>query len=299
MSIPSHRKIWSGLVTQSDDARVGILGIPFDSATSFRKGAALAPERIRSITPHIAPFTEEGQSLETIAIHDYGDVESDLNWERYFDSVCQGASQALKHDFAIFLGGDHSVTIPLVQAFSEDDASNFGIIHIDSHTDLMDSFDGHRWSHACTGRRNLEYSNIVPEHYAFIGIRSWLQEELDFLKANPSVQVHSARSVFQQGISEIAKQVIRQFEGVGRIYLTLDIDCLDPAYAPGTGTPEAGGLSTRELLELLRLLMETLPIQAMDIVEVSPPLDSADITSMAAIKVVYEMLGFLNVQKLR
>lgn len=293
MTKPSHRKIWSGLATQLDNAGVGILGIPFDGATSFRKGAALAPERIRSITPHIAPFTEEGQSLETITIHDYGDVESDLNWERYFDSVRQGALQALKHEFAIFLGGDHSITIPLVQAFSEDDASDFGIIHIDSHTDLMDSFDGHRWSHACTGRRNLEYGNIAPEHYAFIGIRSWLQEELDFLKANPGVQVHSARSVFRQGISEIAKQVIQQFEGVGRIYLTLDIDCLDPAYAPGTGTPEAGGLSTRELLELLRLLMEALPIQAMDIVEVSPPLDSADITSMAAIKIIYEMLGFL------
>lgn len=293
MSVPSHRQIWSGLATQSDDARVGILGIPFDSATSFRKGAALAPERIRSITPHIAPFTEEGQLLKAIDIYDYGDIAPDLNWERYFDSVRQKALKVLEHDFAIFLGGDHSITIPLVEAFSESNASGFGIIHIDSHTDLMDSFEGHRWSHACTGRRNLEYSNIAPEHYAFIGIRSWLQEELDFLKDNPGVQVHSARRVFQQGIARIAEQVIQQFEGVGRIYLTLDIDCLDPAYAPGTGTPEAGGLSTRELLALLRLLFDALPIQVMDIVEVSPPLDSADITSMAAIKIIYETLGFL------
>ena len=293
MTTPSHRQIWSGLATQSDAAPVGILGIPFDSATSFRRGAALAPERIRSITPHSAPFTEEGQSLQAISIYDYGDVAPDLSWIRYFDTVRQKALQVLSHDFSIFIGGDHSVTIPLVEAFSDHNSSHFGIIHIDSHTDLMDSFDGSRWSHACTGRRNLEYSNIAPEHYAFIAIRSWLQEELDFLKANPGIQVHTARAVYREGVGKIAEQVIQQFDGVGRIYLTLDIDCLDPAYAPGTGTPEAGGLSTREILELLRLLIEALPVQAMDIVEVSPPLDSADITSIAAIKIIYEMLGFL------
>lgn len=107
------------------------------------------------------------------------------------------------------------------------------------------------------------------------------------------IAVHTARRVYQHGIEAIAADVIQQFAGVPAIYLTLDIDCLDPAFAPGTGTPEAGGLSSRDLVELLHQLFAVLPIRAMDIVEVSPPLDTADITSMAAVKVIYEVLGMV------
>ena len=295
MTQPAHRQIWSGLATESIDAPVGLLGIPFDGATSFRKGAALAPDRIRSITPHIAPFTEDGVSLTDMQIRDYGDIAVDLDWERYFQQV-QDAAQAIltQHPFTIFIGGDHSVTIPLTRAFDATRNEPFGIIHIDAHTDLMDTFEGHAWSHASTARRYLECTHLAPDHVIFIGIRSWLQEELDVLDQYPGITVHNARSVYQQGILAIADAVIQQLAGLNSIYLTLDIDCLDPAFAPGTGTPEAGGLSTRELLSLLGALFTDLPITAMDIVEVSPPLDHSDITSMAAIKIVYEVLGFLN-----
>lgn len=112
MSQPAHRQLWSGLATESADTPVGLLGVPFDNAASYRKGAALAPSRIRSITPHIAPFTEEGMLLTT-TIRDYGDVMFDLDWVRFFASVRRMAGEALKHPLAIFLGGDHSVTIPL------------------------------------------------------------------------------------------------------------------------------------------------------------------------------------------
>ena len=292
MSQPAHRQLWSGLVTESTDAPVGLLGVPFDNAASYRKGAALAPSRIRSITPHIAPFTEEGSPL-TASMRDYGDVPFDLDWGRYFAGVKRMAGEVLQHPFAIFLGGDHSVTIPLTDAFDEAHPNGFGMIHIDAHTDLMDTFEGHRWSHACTARRYLESQHLAPQHVAFIGIRSWLQEEIDIVREH-KIAVHTARRIQQRGVEAAAADVIQRLTGVPAVYLTLDIDCLDPAFAPGTGTPEAGGLSSRDLLELLHSLFAALPIRAMDIVEVSPPLDVSDMTAMAAIKMIYEVLGMVE-----
>lgn len=291
---PAHRKQWSGLVTDNPQATIGILGVPFDGAVSFRPGAAQAPERIRQLTPHVAPITEEGLILRGLQLCDYGDVEHDLNWERYFDTVAQQASLALEHPFAVFLGGDHSVTIPLLQAFDAKINAPYGILHIDAHTDLIDNFEGHRWSHACTERRALEYPHSRADRLVFCGIRSWLEEEVDFLKAHPEITQHTARQMHLNGIPATADAVIERLQNVEHIYLTLDIDCLDPAYAPGTGTPEAGGLTTRELLEFLRRIFAALPIRAMDIVEVAPPLDYSDITTVAAVKILYEVFGWVQ-----
>ncbi len=294
---PAHRHPWSGLDTGSPSATIGVLGVPFDNAVTFRQGAAQAPSRIRANTPYVAPITEEGVILRTISLCDYGDVERDLDWERYFAAVTQQAAQTLKHPFALFIGGDHSVGIPLLRAFSEQSTEPFGVLHLDAHTDLINEYEGHRWSHACTARRVLEYPNIQPEHYVFGGIRSWVEEELMFLVDHPEIMVHTARNIYQRGISATAADMIARLRGLNRIYLTLDIDCLDPAFAPGTGTPESGGLSTPELVELLRLLFADLPIVAMDIVEIAPPLDYSDITVTAAIKVLYEIFGWFQQRK--
>ena len=292
--IPKHRDLWSGMVSDSLDAHVGVMGVPFDKAASYRKGAAFAPERIRAITPHVAPVTEEGQRLTNIQICDYGDVSPDLNWERYFAAVTELAGDVLRHSFALFLGGDHSVTIPLFKAFSHQAQGIIGVIHLDAHPDLMDNFEGHHWSHACTARRVLDDPHIEDRHLAFIGLRSWVDEELTFLEEHTNIGVYNARKVYLEKTTAVAEAVVAQLRYVDTVYLTLDIDCLDPAYAPGTGTPEAGGFSTRDLLELLRIFFANLPVRAMDIVEVSPPLDCADITSIAAIKVIYEVLGWLQ-----
>ncbi len=289
---PPHRRLWSGLSSDDPSAEISILGVPFDGATSYRKGAALAPAKIREITPHIAPATEEGHRLAGLRIRDYGDVTIDLDWERYFGTVHAQATQALQHPLAVFLGGDHSVTIPLSAAFSETVTGRFGVVHIDAHLDLADEFEGHRWSHACTARRVLEQSNVESKHVTFVGIRSWMDDELAFLEVHPEIGVHRARDVARRGAEAIANDVAVQLQSVDAVYVTLDIDALDPAYAPGTGIPEAGGLSTRELLEFLRVIFIELPVRALDIVEVAPPLDCADITAFAAAKVVYEVFGW-------
>lgn len=267
------------------------MGVPFDGATSYRRGAAFAPVRIRQITPHAAPFSEEGQDLSGLRVRDYGDVSADLQWERYFTTIEERALPVLSHRLALFLGGDHSVTIPLITAFSRVNSGQLGVVHFDAHLDLADEFEGHRWSHACTGRRMLDLPNIEPAHLAYVGIRSWMADELAYVAAHPEIGIHTARNVYRRGPAAVAEDLVAQLQGVDGVYVTFDIDCLDPAYAPGTGAPEAGGLSTRELLELMRVVVDRLPVRAMDIVEVAPPLDHNDVTAAAAIRVIYEVLG--------
>jgi agmatinase len=293
---PDYHTTWSGLQSDDADAEIGLLGVPFDSATSYRKGASFAPARIRAITPYIAPSTEEGKLISGLRVKDYGDIKGDLNWDRYFAKVEAAAREALNHPFALFIGGDHSVTIPLMAAFSKSlpPGAQMGIVHFDSHLDLADVFEGHRWSHACTERRALELPNMQPRHLSFTGIRSWMGEELAVLAQHPEITVHPAREVYTRGIEAVAHDVVTQLAGCDAVYFTLDIDGLDPAYAPGTGTPEAGGPSMRELLEFARIIFANLPVRAMDVVEVSPPLDTADITSQAAIRVIYEVFGWVK-----
>jgi agmatinase len=269
------------------------MGVPFDGGASAGRGASAAPDRIREMSRIVSGITEEGHIFKDLKLKDEGDVPLDLDWERYFGQVEEKAYALLQTGrFCLFLGGDHSVTIPLeaafARAFSEE---KVGIIHFDSHTDIAHQYDGHCWSHACTQRRALEQPNVHPAGLTFLGIRSYMEDELEFLKANPEIRVIGAREIYRKGIDFALEEVKRRYAGYRAIYVTIDIDVLDPAFAPGTGTPEAGGLSTRELLELARGIMASLPVKAVDVVEVSPPLDQADITSWAALKLIYEILG--------
>lgn len=290
---PAHRALWSGLGADDPAAEVGILGVPFDGAASYRRGTAFAPARLRELTPHLSPCAEDGTPLR-LRICDYGDVPVDLDWTRYFATVEDRAVEVLRHPLAIFLGGDHSVTIPLMRAFQRTRQGPWGVLHLDAHPDLCDQFEGHQWSHACTARRALDLSGLAPQHMVFVGLRSFVSEEWEFLEAHPEILYFTARQCHHQGIEAVARSVVKQLHGAEGVYLSLDIDVLDPAYAPGTGVPEGGGLTTRDLLELIRIVFQELPVRAMDVVEVAPPLDSNDITSFAALKVIYEAWGALQ-----
>lgn len=290
-----HHSRWSGLECEELDAEIAVFGIPFDNAVSWRGGTRHAPQRIRSITPHLAFITEEGTILK-VRVKDYGDVEPDLNWERFFDTTEKQASELInsEHILPIFLGGDHSVGIPLFKAFAKSFKGRVGYIQFDSHADLANEFEGHPWSHANTARRNVEQPNLSPDHLAFVGLRSYLSEELEYYAANPGIGWHTARDIYRRGIETIAHEVVEQLKDVDAVYLSIDIDGMDPSCTPGTGTPEHGGPSTRECLEFIRIMFAHLPIKAMDIVEVSPPLDISDVTSLAALKIMYEVFGFVQ-----
>jgi agmatinase len=288
-----HHSLWSGLGSQADDAEIAVLGVPFDNAVSWRSGARHAPQRLRSITPHLSYTTEEGVPLK-VRVKDYGDLEPDLNWERFFATAEAMAAKIISrsHRLVFFLGGDHSVGIPLFKAFAKSFKGSVGYIQFDSHPDLANNFEGHPWSHANTARRNVEQSNLSPNQMAFVGLRSFLNEELDYYAANPGLGWHTARDIYRRGIEAVAEDVVKQLRQVEAVYMSLDIDGIDPSCTPGTGTPEHGGPTTRECLEFLRLIFAELPVKVMDIVEVSPPLDISDVTSLAALKVMYEVFGF-------
>lgn len=286
-----QRGIWSGLTEAGDEqavaAAVGVLGIPFDGGVSFRSGAAAAPAKLRELSNHLARCADEGQPL-TLAVRDYGDVPVDLDWSRHFQTVEERALDVLRHPFALFLGGDHSVSIPLMKACSRAWDEPFGVVHFDAHPDLFDTYSGHTWSHACTERRALELPGLDPECLVLVGIRSIAAKEWAFMQDHPEIPVYTARDCYRRGMESVAAEVMERLGGVSRIYVTVDIDGLDPAFAPGTGYAEAGGPSTRDLLELIRPLCQELPVRAMDVVEVSPVLDHSDITSFAALRVIYE-----------
>jgi agmatinase len=276
-----------------EDADVIILGIPFDGAVSFKKGAAAAPDRLRELSRILPLMTEEGVSFNGLKIRDEGDMPPHLDWEKYYGQVKQRVNELLtQNKFYLFLGGDHSVAIPLLSAFSQaHSGEDVGIIHFDSHCDIADEFDGHRWSHACPQRRALELPNVKPENLTLVGIRSFMEDELEFLRKHPQIRVITARDIYKQSLDHIIQVITERYQHCHNIYLTIDIDVLDPAFAPGTGTPESGGLSTRELMELVKEIMARLPVTAVDCVEIAPPLDSADITSWAALKIIYEIFG--------
>jgi agmatinase len=275
---------------QIKDAQICIMGIPFDGGVSCGKGAALAPEMLRNLSRYLPPYTSCGD-LITNKVYDAGDVSVSLNWEEYYRQVEDEAFKLLNSDkFCLFIGGDHSTTIPVHKAFFKKfKDKKIGIIHFDSHSDICDEYDGHKWSHACTQMRAIEQLES-PSDIAFVGIRSWEKEEAEYFNKHPEILLKNAWAVTKEGPQAVAKQLVEKFKDYDIVYLSLDIDVLDPAFAPGTGTPEAGGLATKELMEILIELMKSLKVGAMDIVEVSPPLDSQNnITSWAALKIMYEV----------
>ena len=251
----------------------------------------MAPGKLRSLTPRMAPTGSLGERLAGLRLRDYGDLQPERDWESLARKVERQAQSALRHPLALFLGGDHSVTIPLARAFSRVHPGQLGYIQLDAHPDLEDEFEGSRWSHACTARRVLELPGFSHRRCAIVGVRSFLPRELDFLASHPELKPIPARQFGLQAAERIGEEVVEHLAGAEAVYLSLDIDVLDPAHAPGTGTPEAGGITSRELLVLIRILVEKLPVRALDVVEVSPPLDASDITAFAALKAIYEALA--------
>ena len=277
-------------------ADICVMGVPFDGAVCGRKGAAQGPEVMRFISRHLPSATEEGLLFTGLKIYDHGDIDLDLDWQRYYAAVEEQAYELFSSGaFCLFLGGDHSVTIPLHRAFAHYyQGRKIGVVHFDSHMDMNNEFDGHKWSHACTERRAVE-SIIDPADLALVGIRSWEPDEIEYFDANPEVMLITAREIYLGGWRETCEKLKERFSQYDAVYLTFDIDVLDPSIAPGTGTPEPGGISVREAMEMMRLLVSEIPVKAMDMVEVSPPLDSANnITSLAALKIIYEAFGVLH-----
>ncbi len=264
---------------------VKLLGIPYDAHSSFLRGPALAPPAIRdALTCGSANWcTESGVDLDPASNDewfDLGDMDLPQDAASAVETIHRTATDALADGSALLsLGGDHMVTWPLVRAVT-DRFDDLTIVHFDAHPDLYDSLDGDRFSHACPFARIMEEGRVA--RLVQLGIRTM----------NPHQRQQAER--FGVEVHEL-----RDWEGdvpalAGPVYVTIDLDALDPAFAPGVSHHEPGGLSTRQLLDSLRQIGSTdAVVVGADIVELNPTRDIHGVTAMVAAKLVRELLGLL------
>lgn len=285
------------LVDDINKADVILTGIPYDEGASCGSGAHLAPKTMRALSAYLPPLTKDGNDISSLKIFDSGDIKK---CKDYFKTIEKEALNHFKSDkFNIFLGGDHSVTIPLQKAFFDYCKQNNkipAIIHLDAHPDICDVYDGSKVSHACTNRRSID-NGYNPSDITLIGIRGYEKQEVEYFNLHPEIDVYSTTKVHQMGVESIINEVVKKYDDRYAIYLSYDIDINDPAYAPGTGTPEAFGLTSFEVLTIVTELFKKAPIKAFDIVEISPLLDINNITSWLALKTLYEVFEILIAKK--
>jgi agmatinase len=279
---------WGGLAGGSpESADVVVAGIAYDGSAVYRKGAALAPQRIRSLSAALPPVTEDGRLLVGLRVHDLGDLDAGTDIETGWSRVAEQLSRLPPSAFLTVLGGDHCTAVATLAAQLKRHPDLF-LLWVDAHPDLCEFSRGGRWTCGCAMRRALEVSGLDPARVVIAGGRDYDPEELEFIRANGMLLV-SARELAMDVAGSAAK-IADRLAGQ-EVHLSFDIDVLDPAFAPGTEIPSAGGLSTRQALELLRTATERATLVGLDVVEVSPPFDSGDITTFAALKLIFEVWG--------
>lgn len=286
------------LCSNIDDSDIILVGLPYDNGCSCGKGASLAPDRIRELSSYLPPFTMDGKYIKPLKIFDFGNIDS---CDQYYDYVERQTKDLFdKEQFKLFIGGDHSVSIPLQKNFFNDAKSKNlipVIIHIDAHPDICDEYEGSTYSHACTNMRAIE-NGFSTDNINLIGIRGFEEQEVVYFKEHPEVKVVTASDINQYGFGEILLYLKNKYQNDKyTIYLSYDIDANDPSFAPGTGTPEAFGLNSTDLMKFIKDLVSSLPINVMDIVEVSPTLDCNDITSWLTLKTLYELFEIILKRK--
>ena len=286
---------WCGLNcpdAKPEEVDTVIFGIPFDGGVSYRGGAAEAPETLRANTKHSTPSTERLRYYEEFKVLDAGDFVND-NRDELFSEVQEYVRELVSKGIRFtMIGGDHSVTIPVERGINDALNEQFGIIHIDAHMDLCDALEGDYLSHGNTERRALELENVNSfENLYFIGIRSIEPDEFQLYKNN-DIQVKTAYDCYNEGIEQVAADCIAKMKKFDKIYLTFDIDALDPAYAAGTGTPQFGGLTSRMALTLMEKIFTNLNVIGFDIVEIAPPLDPSLSSMFAGRKLLQEAWGY-------
>jgi agmatinase len=271
-----------------------VYGIPFDTATTYRTGPRFGPEAIRSASALLRPYNPalDVNVVETLSIVDYGDVPvSPGDTERTYGQIEQGLAPLVEAGaFPLALGGDHSVTLAELRVLAHKHGP-LALVQLDAHGDTWDEYFGQRYFHGTTFKRALEEKLIEPAASVQAGLRGSLYAAEDIESARElGFEVISCDQLRTLGPGGYAGLVTARV-GSRPVFVSFDVDVLDPAFAPGTGTPEVGGLSTAEALAFLRAL-RGINLVAADVVEVSPPYDGpGQQTALAAANVAYELLS--------
>ena len=283
-------------VSQAD---VAILGVPFDSGVSYRPGARFGPSHIRESSRLLRPYNPALQVpvFASQQVADAGDLAvNPFNIDDAIGAIERGARALLERTrFVLTLGGDHTVALPMLRAVSAVHGP-VAVVHFDAHLDTWDTYFGAAYTHGTPFRRAAEEGLLDRTGCLHVGIRGPLYTDADLDQDSElGFQVIPAPDVEQLGVPGMVERIAQRV-GDRPVYVSIDIDVLDPAHAPGTGTPEAGGLTSRELLATLRSFAR-LNLVGANIVEVAPAYDYAQITGIAAAHVGYELLSALAATK--
>ena len=286
-------------------ADVAIVGAPFDDAVSHRPGTRFGPRAIREAqytSGNIRSLQLDIDPYDHLTVVDAGDANIVPAWiDRAHALIYRKVREVAETGaIPIILGGDHSITWPAATAVAEVRApGSIGIVHFDAHADTATDSFGVLASHGTPMRRLIESGAVKGKNFVQVGLRgywppadtfAWMQEQ--------GMRWHFMREMEERGAEAVIAQAIDEaLDGPDAIYLSLDIDVIDPGMAPGTGTPEPGGMLTREVLRAVRQIVGSVELAAMDIVEVSPPYDQAETTAMAANRAALEAISALAVRK--
>ena len=272
-----------------EESRFVLVPVPFDATASYGTGARLGPARIIEASEQLELFDEEllCQPWKQ-GIFTEDPLELPLDPEKVASVVREKEAGILAEKrIPVVLGGDHSVSIGAIKAASEH-FGNIDIVQFDAHTDLRDQYQGSRFSHACVMRRVWELGNVIQ-----IGIRSMSKEEWTFL------QEHGCRAAFAREIHQDFPKALERVKGMlsgNPVYVTLDVDCMDPSVMPATGTPEPGGLTWYQVTALLRAIAQKARVVAFDAVELAP-VPGLHYPEFTVARLIYKMMGYIGCYK--
>ena len=288
-------------VNQVGNYDVAIVGVPHDCGTTYRPGTRFGPQGIRRISALYTPYNYEmGVDLrEQITLCDVGDIFTiPANNEKSFDQISKGIAHVFSSGaFPIILGGDHSIGFPTVRGVCRHlGDKKVGIIHFDRHVDTQE-IDLDERMHTCPWFHATNMANAPAENLVQLGIGGW-QVPREGVKVcrERGTNVLTVTDITEMGLEAAAQYAIeRATDGTDCVYVSFDIDCIDAGFVPGTGWPEPGGLMPREALKLLELIVRNVPVCGLEIVEVSPPYDISDMTSLMATRVICDTMAHLVV----
>jgi len=262
-----------------------IFGAPLDSTSTFRPGSRFAPMAIREAASNIETFSfRAGIDAEEIMIYDAGDLTINENLEKTLEKIGEIVEKITKmNKMPIIIGGEHTITYGAIKNIS----SNIGVISFDAHLDLRDEYPlGIKWSHATVMRRISE--KIGEDKVFFIGTRAICREEYEYAKQKKITYITS-KEIMENNTDNIVNRIIRKVTNrIENIWITIDIDVLDPAYAPGVGNPEPEGITTKQLLDIMeKIIKNNINVIGFDVVEVTPIFDRG-VTAIQAAKIILE-----------
>lgn len=278
------------------DYDIAVVGVPFDTGVTYRPGARFGPAAIRQASRLLKPYHPalDVSPFAQAQVVDAGDIAANpFDIEAAVDQVREGIADLLTtpRQRVVLLGGDHTIALPALQAVHAVHGP-VALVHFDAHLDTWDTYFGAPCTHGTPFRRASEQGLIVKGHSAHVGIRGSLYDRADLLDDESlGFTVVHCRDIDRIGVDGVIER-IRDRVGDHPVYVSIDIDVLDPAFAPGTGTPEIGGMTSRELVAVLRA-MRGLQIVGADVVEVAPAYDSGDVTAVAGANLAYELVTLM------